>query len=196
MSEPSPPSVYGFGVRERQLYDLLMAASRKESVGAREKETWWLIERVYGKQGARSRHRFLARLRQLQRAVNRKLAQRGDQREIRQSRPGYRYLWNPARPLLPRRSTCKQLKPSRKKKQKSASRHYPSVRTCANLLLKCLQEDIHHSAELERRCLQIGCSWRCYRAARDRLGLRVVRRLVEGRWRWELYLPEDTPTAP
>jgi hypothetical protein len=184
-----------FGSKEYQLFYVLHAVSLKKTTEAREKETWWLVQAVFGPQNGRSKRRFLSRLRQLQRAVNKKLARNGDQRRIRSSRPGYRHLWDPVHPPLPRRSAWKQTKPSRKKAKQPTSRKYPSVGTCVNLLRDCLEKGIHHSVELERCCRQIGCSWRCYRAARDRLELCVVHRLVDGRWRWELYLPERPQTA-
>jgi hypothetical protein len=130
---------------------------------------------------------YFARLRQLQRAVNRKLREAGDRREIRS--PYHNSL-----ALLDLTTGAKPTRPGGKKKaarrRRPARRRGLSHRECAALLREELAKGNNRSSDLERLCIQErGGSRRAYFQARRLLGLRSVFCREGGRWHWTLVLP-------
>src|SRR5690242_20038447 len=89
-SRPGGPPGFGFGLLEKRLYQFLQAAARNKTPAGKEWGRWDVVRHVWGRAAdARARRRYLDRLRQLQRAVNRKLRRAGDRRTIFSPRDGY-----------------------------------------------------------------------------------------------------------
>ncbi len=193
---------YGFGDRERTLFEFLRNKARKKTRASQEQPLWVVVQRVYGRAAdRRSTRRWLTRLRQLQYAVNRKLARIGDDRRILASRPGYLILdllrKHPRRPKKIASATGLSVPSSLPETVPPPKRRgCPGleVTDCEEYLLRCLARGICQSRELEKRCCQVRGFSRCvYFAARRRLQLQAVKRGLTGPWEVHLPVPEANP---
>jgi hypothetical protein len=191
--QPKPgghPAGFGFGPLEQKLYQFLQAASWKKSAARKEKTRWEIVQHVWGpKADGRSRRRYFVRLRQLQRAVNRKLEAAGNPRRIFAPQDGYLTLAEPDESPPPPTDRSRPAAVAGGGGSRAAER-------CADYLRDCLASGIRRSKELEQLCCkQRWYSRRAYFQARFRLGLRAVRRRDGTGFSWELVRPQDEPPS-
>jgi hypothetical protein len=168
----------------------LLAAAYKKSAAGKEKTRWQVVKYVWGpRTDARSRRRYFVRLRQLQRAVNRKLEAAGNPRRIFAPQDGYLTLAERDEPPPPPTNRSGTATSAGRRRSRAAEQ-------CADYLLDCLESGIRRSKELEQLCCkQRWYSRRAYFQARFRLGLRAVRRRDGTGFYWEVIRPQDEPPS-
>src|SRR5262249_15025594 len=181
---------FGFGPLERRLYGCLRAVADRPKDWAKDRLeiVWHVYERSVP---VEKRQNFFVRLRQLQRAVNRKLQNAGDSWRIVSPADTFLALVDTSQPKRsfspPAKTRPKRTSPRRRQMK---PRRGLSVRACASLLRRSIEEGVNRSADLERLCIQQrDCSRRIYFQARAFLGLQAVHRTDGARWHWEVILP-------
>jgi hypothetical protein len=180
------PAPVRFGRRENKLFSYLLEACRSPQWARGRMEVLAHVYGIYDLAEAAAGGYF-ASLRQLQRAVNRKLRDGGDPRKI--ISPYHKYL-----ALIDSTTTNRPKRPGEKKKaarrRRPARRRGLSVRECAALLREELAKGNNRSSDLERLCIQErGGSRRAFFQARKREGLRAVLCREGDRCHWILVPP-------